>query len=279
MQDKIIDVEKILKTSFPKSKYLPKPIINFLKRYLFEKELNDIVEANRDLQGFDWVNGILHYFNITLEVNHEQYASLPGRYIFVPNHNLGGLDGLAVFSIIARYHKTAKSLSNDYLLLIPNTRSLIIPVSRKSNSTKEFLSKVDEYYASDEQMLVFPAGFVARKKKGIVQDPEWTKSFVAKAIQHKRWIVPVYMDTKNQTSFYRNYKYRKLISKITGLNIERFFLLRQSFTHYNNTFKMNFGKPFSYEIFDKSRDHHQWAQAVREHVYKLGMNNDIEFKG
>ena len=42
---------------------------------------------------------------------------------------------------------------------------------------------------------------------------------------------------------------------------------------------MNFGKPFSYEIFDKSRDHYQWAQAVREHVYKLGMKNDIEFKG
>jgi putative hemolysin len=278
MQEKTIDVEKFLKQAYPKSKYIPGFVMKWLKRFLLEDKLNNIVDATRHLEGFDWAKGVLDYFNIKLKVNHEHYASFPGRYIFVPNHNLGGLDGLAVFTLISRYHKAAKSLSNDYLLIIPNTRSLIIPVSRKSNSTKDFLHKVDEYYASDEQMLVFPAGLVARKVNGIVQDPKWTKSFVAKAIQHKRWIVPIYMDTKNPPVFYRNYKYRKLISKITGLKIERFFLMRQSFKHYNNTFRMNIGKPFSYEVFDKSRSHEQWAQAVRDHVYKLGIDNDFEFK-
>ncbi len=278
-KEKIIDIEKILKENAPKSRYIPKPIINYLKYLLHEEELNEIVNKNKHLNGLDWPPGVLEHFNIKLEVNHEHYAAMLGRYIFVPNHNLGGLDGLAVFSVIRKYHKAARSLSNSYLLAIPNTRSLIVPVSRKSNSTKEFLTKVDELYASDEQVLVFPAGLVARKIHGKVQDVPWSKSFVAKAIQHKRWIIPVYMDTKNQSSYYRYFKLRSIIGKIFKTNIERFFLLRQSFTHHHHIFRLNFGKPFSYEVFDNSKDHNEWAQAVREHVYCLGMDNDIEFTG
>ena len=276
---KLIDIDKILKENAPKSRYVPKPIINWLKRFLHEEELNDIVDKTKHLEGLEWAQGVLDYFNIKLQVHHEQYASLPGRFIFVPNHNLGGLDGLAIFSILRKYHKAARSLSNSFLLAIPNTRSLIVPVSSKTNSTKDFLTKVDDLYASAEQVLVFPAGIVAQKINGKLQDPPWSKSFVAKAIQHKRWIVPIYMDTKNQPKYYRFYKFRKFISKLTGTNIERFFLLRQSFTHYNNTFCINIGKPFSYELFDKTKDHYQWAQSVKEHVYRLGLNNDIEFTG
>jgi hypothetical protein len=87
------------------------------------------------------------------------------------------------------------------------------------------------------------------------------------------------MDAKNPAKYYRYYKLRKLISKLISMNIERYFLLRQSFKHNNNTFHMNFGKPFSYEVFDKSKSHEEWAQAIRDHVYKLGKYNDIEFTG
>jgi putative hemolysin len=61
---------------------------------------------------------------------------------------------------------------------------------------------LDRAYASDSQILYFPAGLCSRKRKGVIRDLEWYKSFIAKAVEYKRDVVPAYFSGRNSNFFY-----------------------------------------------------------------------------
>ena len=56
---------------------------------------------------------------------------------------------------------------------------------------------IDEAYASENQIVTFPAGLCSRKINGQIQDTDWKKSFIQKAVEHQRDVVPVYFEGRN----------------------------------------------------------------------------------
>ena len=52
-------------------------------------------------------------------------------------------------------------------------------------------------------------------------------------------------------------------------NIEMLYLVNELFKQKNQTLKLYFGKPISYTTFNKDRTDQDWAQFVKEEVYKL----------
>ena len=52
-------------------------------------------------------------------------------------------------------------------------------------------------------------------------------------------------------------------------NIEMMYLADELFKHKNKTFTIHFGKPIEYTRFDRSKKHIEWAQKVKDDVYKL----------
>jgi putative hemolysin len=274
----ILSVESIARGARnPIIRNLPRWLLAGVSKFLYENEFNEALDANRDRFGFDWVNGMLKSFNIRVEANHRENVNNCGRAVFVPNHTIGGLDGMAVLSVIGDFHPAARSLSSDFLMAIPNVASFIIPVTTSANKTRDFLIKVKKLYASDEQVLCFAAGRVSRWINGKIIDVSWTKSFIAKAIEHRRSIVPVYIDTLNPPSFYRYQALRAAIKRLTGLSTERFFILRAQYHQTNAVFKINFGKPIPYTVFDDRCDTEEWAQRIRAHVYRMGLLGDQPF--
>ena len=100
-----------------------------------------------------------------------------------------------------------------------------------------------------------------------MQDLPWQKSFVTKAIQHKRDVIPIHVSGQNTKRFYRIANLRKFFR--IKWNIEMFYLPDESYRHRNKTFTFTIGKPIPWSTFDKSRRPQEWATLVRELVYRL----------
>jgi len=65
--------------------------------------------------------------------------------------------------------------------------------------------------------------------------------------------------------FYFIYVGRKLLRIKT--NLELVLLPHEIFNKKNKTLKVKIGKPITYQTFDRSKTHFEWAQLVKEQVY------------
>jgi putative hemolysin len=144
---------------------------------------------------------------------------------------------------------------------------MFIPVNKHGNNSREVALALEEAYNSDDQILIFPSGLASRKIKGKIVDLEWKKHFITKSIQHQRDIIPVFIGGRNSEFFYRLANFRKFIR--LKWNIEMFFLPDELMKHKNSDIPVYFGKPISCKTFDKSKTHQEWAEWVKELVYKI----------
>ena len=109
---------------------------------------------------------------------------------------------LAFFSMIYKFFPEIITPSNELLDRIPNLRPLLLGINVFGKNTRDTAEKLNELYESDAQVMMFPSGEVSRRKKGVISDPEWQKSFITKAVQYKRDIIPVHISGRNSNTFY-----------------------------------------------------------------------------
>jgi putative hemolysin len=254
---------------------IPSFVVNFLTRLIHQDEINDIIARFRDLSGVDFMNALIGYFNINLTVRNEENLPKDGqRYIFVSNHPLGGLDGICLSAVTGNhYDGKIRYLVNDLLLNIPNLQSIFVPINKHGVQNKASIEKMKEAFSSGNQIITFPAGLCSRKRNGKICDLEWKKSFIQKAVEYKRDVVPVYFKGENSNFFYRFANFRKLLG--IKFNLEMLLLPDEMFKNRNKTFTIIIGKPVAYETFNTSKKPAEWAENMKETVYKLA---DIQEK-
>jgi putative hemolysin len=150
---------------------------------------------------------------------------------------------------------------------IPNIASFWVPINKTGKQARNFPQQVNAAFESDNNIIMFPAGICSRRNKGIIRDLEWKKTFITKSVQTQRDIVPIHFEGQNSDFFYRLAN----INKMLGLkfNIAMLYLSDEMFKNKNKTFKVTIGKPIPWQTFDKSRKPVEWAQYVKELVYKL----------
>jgi putative hemolysin len=156
---------------------------------------------------------------------------------------------------------------NDILLFIPNLRSIFVPINKHGKQERHTALLTDEAYASDKQILTFPAGLCSRKIKGEIADPAWKKSFIQKAIEYRRDVVPVYFEGRNSNFFYCLANVRKKLG--IKANLEMLYLSDELFKSKHASFHIYFGKPLAWQTFDKSKTPAEWGEWVRTQVYDL----------
>jgi hypothetical protein len=257
-----IDVEKVLFSKNPSLKRTtPRLLINYLKKIVHQDELNDFLKTSGHLKDADFIKAGLDYFKIEYKVFGSENIPSSGRYIFVSNHPLGGLDGLVFIYELSRYFKDVKFPVNDILMNITNLSGIFLPVNKHGSQDKEAVRMIEEAYASSCQMLYFPAGLCSRKKKGIIKDLKWHKSFISKAIQHKRDIIPAYFSGRNSNFFYNLSNVRNFLG--IKSNIEMLYLADEMFKQKNKKILLVFGERISWQSFDQSRSHVEWADWVK----------------
>ena len=267
-----IDVRQVLHSKMKdKASKIPDFVVNYLIRIIHQDEINHILEVYHNLQGVDFMEALVGYFNVDLNVkNKENLPTDDERYIFASNHPLGGFDGICLSYLLGKqYNGKVRCLVNDLLLAIPNLQSIFVPINKHGSQSKEAALKAEEAYMSDNQIITFPAGLCSRKHKGVIRDPEWKKSFIQKAVSYKRDIVPIYFEGRNSNFFYRLANIRKSFN--IKMNFEMLYLPDELFSQKNKTFNIHIGKPIQWQTFDSTKKTTEWAAYIKEEVYKLAI--------
>lgn len=274
--ERTIDVEKVFREKSPSvARLLPGFVFSYLRRIIHESEINEFLYTNRDKVGLEFVDALLDSFQVTVKVEGAENLKKDGRYIVASNHPLGGLDGVALMQAAGRIREDIVFPVNDILMFLPNLQPLFIPIN-KHGSNAQNLKIIQDTFAADKLVLFFPAGLVSRKVNGQITDLEWKKTFISRATKFKRDIVPTFIDGTNSSFFYRLANIRKNLG--IKANIEMLYLPNEMFKQRNKTLNIRFGKPISHETFDtKKGNYNQWADRVKQHVYRLGKEADIDF--
>lgn len=270
--EKTIDIDELLNSKMGrKARWVPRPLVNWLKRIIHQDEVNAYLWESRHLMGTEWLEECVRYLDMTLEI--VGVENLPpkddGRlYTFVSNHPLGGEDGVALGAVIGRHYDSRfRYLVNDLLMNLPGLAPLCIPINKTGGQSRSFPAMVESGFQSDNHMLMFPAGICSRRKDGVIRDVEWKKTFVTKSVQYKRDVVPIHFGGQNSDFFYRlaNFSDRY----VRKVNIAMLFLVDEMYKNTHKTFRVAIGKPIPWQTFDNSRTPAQWAQYVKDRVYEL----------
>ena len=267
-----VDVAEIIRAKSPKlAKKMPRFVVNLLRRLVHEKDVNEILAKANGATGIDFVHVGVESLDLKRQVSGMENIPSEGRFIFVANHPLGGLESLVMMQTINEKFNDFMFVVNDLLMALEPLRPVFIPINKVGKQSRTNAEQLNELYASDKQVLYFPAGLCSRKIKGKIVDLPWQKNFIVKAVEYRRDIIPIYIGGRNSNFFYRLANWRKRLK--IKFNIEMLFLVDEMFRQRGQTITLTIGKPIPYTTFDKTKTPMEWAEWVKKETYKLTMNN------
>ncbi len=265
---KPVDVRELMMEKNPSlGRLIPGFIYRMIHNIMRLDFMNNFMQNNGHLEGPEFVDAVVSEFEVTSEVFGQENIPTDGSYIFVSNHPLGGFDSMLLMSVVFNKLGAFKFLVNDVLMKIPNLSTLFVPVNKHGGNSRDSARLLAKTYESGTQILIFPSGYASRKIKGKVVDLPWQKHFVAKAVQYKRDVIPVFISGRNSNRFYRVAGLRKLLG--IKWNLEMFLLPDETYRHRRKKVALYFGAPIPWQTFDRSRSQLEWASHVREMVYEL----------
>lgn len=272
-EDKILEIKirKVLAAKSPKwAKRVPGFVYRWLEKTIYLDEINRLLRDYHDKQGADFAKAVIDDLQVVFRPHGLENVPRGERYVFVSNHPLGGLDGLALIYFLGSRYGSIRFVVNDLLMNIKPLRPVFVPVNKHGRQSQEYARMIEEAYAGPSPMLYFPAGLCSRKIKGRIVDLPWKKNVVQQAVKHRRDIVPVYFEGRNSNFFYNLAKLRKFLK--IGFNVEMLFLPREMFKKRNATFDLYFGRPVSHETLAGTLSPGEWIRELRNRVYNLSKN-------
>lgn len=268
----IINIEKVIQNSDSKFvRSLPKFITGIIKRIIHQDELNFAINRSRANSGVPFINEILEYWNIKINVRGSENIPSSGRFVFVANHPVGGIDALSFLSTIYRFFQNVISPSNQLFNYIPNLQPVILGVNVFGTNTKDTVVRFNQLFESDSQIMIFPAGIVSRRSRGIISDLDWQKTFITKSIQYKRDVIPVHISGRNSDMFYVISNLRTFLR--IKLSLEIILLPREMMRQRNSSITLTIGKPIHYATLADGFNNHEGAQRIKAMVYELAGND------
>ena len=275
MADNILqlDIKSILRERIPnnKRKWIPSFFISAVEKLIRQEELNEILRATLPSEGSEFSRRVLDYLDIKVDVTGLDHLKEGERYMFASNHPLGGLDGMALITVLGRKYgdDNIRFLVNDMLMNVLPLKNIFLPVNKFGKQGRENTKIINEKMESGCQIFQFPAGLCSRlQDNGEISDLEWQKSFVAKAIEYKRDVVPVYFDGKNSNKFYKIARWRKKLG--IGFNLEQILLPSELCKARGSQYRIIFGSPIRWQDLESlGKNYKEIAQTIRDFSYSL----------
>lgn len=239
-----IDVGAVLESRLgAKSARVPHWVVRRLESLIRQDRLNEMLRVAYPRRGAEFCRAVIDHLGITVQVN--GISNMPAkdqrRVIFVSNHPLGGLDGMALIDFVASHYSCSpRFVVNDLLMAVEPLREVFLPINKHGAQSRESITAIDEAMEADVPVIIFPAGLCSRRRRGKVADLEWRKMFVQKAREFHRDIVPIGFRAENSPAFYRAARWRERLG--IKLNIEMALLPGEIFKAEGKTFTVNVGK-------------------------------------
>ncbi len=264
-----IDIEAVLKSKAPQaSRWVPKPVIAYLRRIVHEREINEILARCWNLPPQPFIRAVFDYMRIDYTVEGLDRLNPKGRYLFASNHPFGGMDGLMLADKLIDRFGDVRVVVNDLLMNIAPLEPLWVPVNKHGAQCAEYARRFDEAFYGELPVLTFPAGLCSRRSRGVVADTEWKTSFVKRAYASQREIVPVFVEGRLSNFFYRLSNLRKMLG--IRFNIEMIYLADEMFRQRGRSFRIRTGDPIPMGELQECSSLREQADYVRTKAYFLG---------
>ncbi len=131
-----------------------------------------------------------------------------GPLIFVANHPLGGLEGVAMTEQLLAVRPDTLVLTNELLTKIPELSEIFIGVDVLSNNATAANAKgiraACKHLGQGGALLIYPAGMVSaiNTKSWRIEDRPWDKLVGRLAQKYRACCVPFYVEGRNSRLFY-----------------------------------------------------------------------------
>ena len=263
-----IDIKELIRSKNPRlAKFLPFFVINYLKRVLHQKEINQFIKDYNHLHNQEFCSKLLDNLNIKVDIKGIENIPKTGPVIIAMNHPLGGVDAVALISGLKEHRRDLKFIVNDLLLNIPFLKTMFVGVNKFGKNQTSVREQIKSAFNADHALCIFPAGKVSRRVKGNVEDLEWKRTFVLYARELNREIIPIFIDGELSNFFYRLSNFRQFIG--IKSNIEMFYLADEMYKQKNKTFKFIVGKPINICKEYPELSDNEATLKIREKLYDL----------
>ncbi|GGD39027.1 acyltransferase [Malaciobacter pacificus] len=265
----MIDVQKEIEKKFPKIKdkqsFLKKSLFKIAKKIVHEDSINQFLQQNSHLKGFDFVDAVLDYFDFDYTVSSSDMQNIPttGKVVIIANHPLGGLDALCLLRLIGQVRKDVRIVANDFLVGFEAINSLMIPIDNyKIKQSKQDIKNIYDALNNEEAIIIFPAGEVSRATSKGIKDPTWNKGFLNFAKNTNAPILPIFLNAKNSKTFYTISLLNKTFSTL--------LLSNEMFNKKSKRINIKVGKIIPNEnIIPKGIDKKYLTNLYKKHLYAL----------
>ena len=264
----LIDVRKVIEKKSPRlAARIPRFVTNWLSRLIHQEELNELLIYGDGLSNVEFITAVLDKLEIGRNIVGVENLDGVERPLFASNHPLGGIDGLILLEQLNLKTGATRAVVNDLLMNVAPIKELFVPVNKHGNQKGDYATRLNELCNGNDNVLYFPAGLCSRLIDGKIIDLEWKKSFVQKAIQNQRDIVPLFVTGRNSMKFYRLAKWRAKLG--IKFNIEMLLLPDEMLRQKGKNIKVIVGKPIKWECLNAEPNYRKWTQIIRQNCYDL----------
>ena len=265
---KTIDLRRLIASKNEKLlRWMPGFVLRYLERVIHQDEINTFLEKAGELKDAEFSDAVMEEFNLTISSTGLENIPKTGPLIIVLNHPLGGMDALALISLLKNHRPDLRFIVNDILMNLENLNGLFVGINKHGINKKNVREDIEKAFKSEHAICIFPAGLVSRKINGLVQDLEWKRTFVTYARSLDRTVIPIKIDGQLSPFFYRLSRVRRFFR--IKANIEMLYLADELFKQRNKTLTFTVGQAIKMNQFDTSLTDKEVASEIRKIVHEL----------
>jgi putative hemolysin len=265
----MIQVEQILQTKYPglaaNHDFITRPTLALLRQLLREQELNAFLLQHHEVEGAEFLAQLLLYCKLGYSVVEGERDNIPaeGRVVIVANHPLGGLDGIALLSLVRSVRPDVRIVANDVLMQFGQLRHMLLPIDNMGKGcTKASIAAINEALERDEAVIVFPSGEVSRPGPLGIKDGPWRSGFLRFAERAEAPVLPIHIDGRNSALFYGLSLLYKPLSTL--------LLVREMFQRRPRTLHMRIGELIPWrEIAALDLSRAEKIKRINQQVYSV----------
>ena len=239
-------------------------------------KINRLFDGAADYQGREFADHLIENMDITIDVSPEQLENIPkeGGFVVVSNHPFGGIEGVMLYSVIAKVRPDFKLMANFILSHIPNLKEAFFAVNpfEKNPEWKSSLGGIKgaiNHIAEGHGLGVFPAGEVSRfHGHDYPEDLPWNAS-IARIIKNaKVSVIPVFWDGRNSRLFYAVDRINSMLGTAR--------LTRELANKQGKRFNLQIGKPILPAEVALYENPKELAAYLRSRSYALEANIPVK---